>query len=281
MSTTALVLASTGTTGSATVRALLAAGATVRAATRDPSRAPAGAVPTAFDWDDRSTWGPALTGADALYLVNPAYRADEVELANALVDAARDAGVRRVVKLSAMGVEHAPESSHRQVELHIEASGLQWVHLRPTFFMDNFVNFYGGPIRSEGAIYLPAGKGRTAFIASEDIGAAAAKALLGDVSGEAWTLTGAELLDHDQVAATLADALGRPVQYVDVPSDGFAAGAREAGMPELAVDVLVSLYGAVKSDVFAHTDPRLQQVLGRPPVRFADWSVANADAWRA
>ena len=281
MSTTALVLASTGTTGSATVQALLDAGAIVRAATRDPARAPAGAVPTLFDWDDRSTWGPALAGADVLYLVNPAYRTDEVELSNALVDAAKAASVRKIVKLSAMGVEHAPESTHRLVELHIEQSGLQWVHLRPSFFMDNFVNFYGGPIQTDGAIYLPAGKGRTPFIAAGDIGAAAAKALLGNTTGEAWTLTGSELLDHDQVAAAVGDALGKPVNFVDVSSEDFASGALGAGMPALAVDVLVHLYGAVKADAMAHTDPTLHEVLGRPPVRFAEWTEAHADAWRA
>lgn len=281
MTTTALVLAATGTTGSATVRSLLDAGAIVRAATRDPSKAPAGAIPTRFDWDDRSTWEPALAGADVLYLVNPAYRADEVELAQAFVDAARTAGVRKVVKLSAMGVEHAPDSTHRRVEQYIEQSGLQWIHLRPSFFMDNFVTFYGGPIRTEGAIYLPAGKGRTPFIASDDIGAAAAEALLGDASGQAWTLTGDELLDHDQVAATLTEALGRPIQFVDVPSEGFVEGALHAGMPELAVEVLVGLYGAVKSDVFAHTDPTLEKVIGRSPITFADWSAEHVDAWRA
>ncbi|TNE89600.1 MAG: SDR family oxidoreductase [Deltaproteobacteria bacterium] len=280
MSSTVLVLASTGTTGTATVRHLLAAGATVRGATRDPSRAPKDTVPTLFDWDDRGTWGPALDGVDAVYLVNPAYRPDEVALATALVDAAKAAGVRKIVKLSAMGVEHFPESTHRQVELYIENSGLQWVHLRPTFFMENFATFYGGPIKAEGAIYLPAGDGKTPFIASTDIGASAAKALLGDDSGEAWTLTGPELLDHAEVAEKLTDALGKPVRYIDVPEQGWASSLQEAGMPPLAIDVLVGLYQGVRAHAFEQVTDTVPAVLGRSPVGFDQWSRDHKDAWQ-
>ncbi len=275
-----LVLGSTGTTGRETVRALLARGARVRAATRDPAKHTlAGAELVAFSYDDRSTWAPAFEGIDAVYLVIPGFRPDEVQVGAALIDAAQQAGVKRLVKLSAMGVEHNPESGHRQVEQLIEGSGLQWVHLRPTFFMDNFVSFYGEGIRSEGAIALPAGAGRTGFVAASDIGDAAAEALLGGVTGEAWELTGPESLDHGQVADILTDVVGKPVQFVDIAPQAHIEGMKQWGMPELAVATMSGLYQAVRAGQTAAVTPTVGAVTGHPPVRFREWAKSHAEAW--
>jgi len=231
MSRTILVLTATGTTGRATVDALVARGAAVRAATRDPSTArfPAGVEAVRFAYDDVSTWPTALAGVDALYLALPPFRTDEVELGEGLIAAAKSAGVRRIVKLSAAGVENNPASGHRRTELAIEASGLEWVHLRPSFFHENFVEFYGTTIKGDGAIYLPAGTGKTGFVGAVDIGAAAAEALLGARTGEAWTLTGPESLDHADVAAVLTRTLGREIRYVDISPEAHAERRRLVG----------------------------------------------------
>ena len=276
-----LVLSATGTTGSQTLRALVRRGADVRAASRDPQKANfgPGVQAVAFSLDDRRTWAAALQGVTALYLCFPPFRTDEVELGKALVDAAKAAGVQKIVKLSAMGVEYAPESGHRQVELYIEGSGLKWIHLRPSFFHENFINFYGATVKGDSAIYLPAGKGRTPFVAAEDIGEAAAAALLGDASGEAWTLTGPELLDHDQVAATLSAASGKNIRYVDVPREAHIEGMKSWGMPELAIQTMSGLYDMVRADAVAQLSGEVQRVLGRAPKTFAAWAAENARAW--
>lgn len=281
MSRTVLVLTATGTTGAATVNALLARGATVRAASRNPAAAtfPVGVTPVRFDLDDRSTWAAALTGIDALYLATPPFRDDEYEVISALIAAAREAGVTRIVKLSAMGVDADPTSTHRRLELLVEASGAQWIHLRPTFFMENFVEFYGGSIKTDGAIYLPAGTGETGFVAAADIGEAAATALLGDRTGEAWILTGPESLDHDRVAADLSAALGRPIRYVDVPPEAFDAAMAESGAPPLARQTMGGLYAMVRQGWTAGVVPTLPELTGKPATRFADWARTHASAW--
>lgn len=281
MSRTVLVLTATGTTGSATVHALVRRGATVRAATRDPGRAsiPAGATAVAWSYDDRATWTPALDGVDALFLVIPPFRADEAELGAAIIDAARAAGVRRIVKLSAAGVENSPESGHRRIELAVEASGLEWVHLRPSFFNENFIESHGAGIKNDGAIYLPAGKGKTGFISAADIGEVAAAALLGDKTGEAWTLTGPESLDHDEVAEIFTRELGRPIRFVDVPPDAFAATLRSYGADDVTVETLGGLYGFVRAGWTGGLSDDVERALGRKPQTFADWVRANVSAW--
>ncbi|MBM4366365.1 MAG: NmrA family NAD(P)-binding protein [Deltaproteobacteria bacterium] len=281
MSRTVLVLTATGTTGAATVKALLAQGAVVRAGTRDPSKASfaAGVQAVAWSYDDRATWNAALQGVDALYLAMPPFRADEAEVGTAILAAAKAAGIKRIVKLSAIGVEANPASPHRQVELAIEASGLDWVHLRPSFFMENFIEFYGGPIKAEGALYVPAGKGKTGFVAAADIGAMAAAALLGNATGEAWVITGPEALDHDDVAALIGDATGKPVKYHDIPAQVFADALRSFGSSEVGVATMSALYEYVRNGWTGALTGEVERVLGRPPTPFADWARAHAAAW--
>jgi len=116
---TILVLGGTGKTGRRVVNQLKNAGHTARAAARHGD--------THFDWDDRSTWGPALAGADALYLVPPALRNDYVPDAQALLAQARDAGVRHVVHLSARGADAGPAPEQNPLyatEQAAAASGL-------------------------------------------------------------------------------------------------------------------------------------------------------------
>ena len=280
MSKSVLVLTATGTTGSQVVKSLVRRGATVRAATRDPAAAkfPANVESVAFSYDDPTTWPAAFAGIDAVYLAYPGFRPDEIALGKALIAAAKAAGVKKLVKLSAIGVEGNPEGGHRQVELAIESSGLDWVHLRPNFFHENLIEFYGHGIKTEGAIFLPAGEGATSFIAAEDIGEAAAIALLGDKTGEAWTLTGPESLPHGDVAAVLTDVLKKPIRYENISPEAHIEGMRGFGMPELAVQQMSALYGFVKAGWVSQISSDLPNVIGRPGKGLREWAVAHREA---
>ncbi len=276
---TTLVLSATGTTGSATVRSLLARGATVRAATRSPATAnlPSGAEAVRFDPLDRSTWSAALTGVRRLYLCMPNSFAEQVDTTLALIDAAKAHGVERIVTLSAFRADVITYSPHKQLEAAIEATGLQWVHLRPNFFADNFLSSVG----PDGSIAVPAGDGHTSFIAAADIGDAAAEALLGTRTGEVWTLTGPEALSHDEVASILSDVLGRGVAYHDIPAETFVQMLTQyTGASLDKATALSKVYSDdVASGAYAPVFADFGQVLGRPPTSFRQWAQDHADAF--
>lgn len=281
--TNVLVLGSTGTTGREVVRALVERGAAVRAATRNPSTAtsPTGVEVVQFDPDNADTWPVAFEGIDALYFVLPAFRADEAELGRRIIAAAVDAGVQRIVKLSAAGVDAMPQSGHLQLERAIEASGVDYVHLRPTFFVDNFVNFYGHGVANDGVIALPADDGKTSFIAASDIGDVAAEALLGSATGETWTLTGDESLTHADVAAILSEVLDREVRYANITPEQHIEGMKAHGMPPVGQQVMSALYGFVRAGYTADISPTVEQVLGRKPVTVREWATKHRAAWAA
>src|SRR4051794_29882056 len=137
-----LVTGASGRAGSEIVRALAARGVAVRAFVRDPGRAAFadGVQPVVGDLDDAASVRAALDGVEAVVLSGPD---DPRRVAReaALIDAAVAVGVRRMVKLSALGA--APGSPvpfwdwHGRVEEHLRAAGSSWTILRPSFYMTN------------------------------------------------------------------------------------------------------------------------------------------------
>src|SRR5687767_14318927 len=131
---TILVTDATGTIGSNVVTELLKLGdVKVRVATRDRNKVPAGAEAVDFDWENAATIAAAVKGADAVFLLTPLVE-NSTPYAAALVDAAKAAGVKKIVKLSGAGADQPGFpliKNHADQEKLLQASGLKWVALRP------------------------------------------------------------------------------------------------------------------------------------------------------
>src|SRR6266404_3037531 len=157
MAKTVLVTGATGTVGRDVAKQLSRKGSAVRAGVRDQiearKRFDDGIDLVAFDFQDVGSFGDALDGVEKVFLLPPLIP-NQVELANAFVDAAKRAGVRHLVKLSAIGADAAPPFTvgkwHAANEQHIRESGLGFTFLRPNSFMQNFTTYF--PPR-DGAIY--------------------------------------------------------------------------------------------------------------------------------
>lgn len=281
MSEIIFVTGATGTVGQSIVRELTARGAAVRAGTRNPARlAQQANVEAVFlDYEQPASFAPALAGVSALALLSPPFGpAGEVEQAAALVAAAQAAGVRQIVKLSAMGVEANDDAPHRQVEQLIERSGLAYTHLRPNFFMQNYLTYFGDDVR-RGVIFLPAGDGKQSLVDARDIGAAFAAVLTNPAAhhNRAYTLTGAEALDHHQIAGLLSRAVGSEVRYANPSPEEYRA-TLAAGVPTPMIESMVGLYGIVAAGYAAAISPDLPELIGRAPISFAQFAADHAAA---
>jgi uncharacterized protein YbjT (DUF2867 family) len=224
MTSTILVTTATGTVGRALVEQLAGAGERVRAGSRAPERiaAAAGVEPIRFDFRDPATYGPALDGVDRVFVLVPTGESAPFELALPFLKAATADKARKIVLMTADGVQYSDEIPYRQLELFVERSGAPFVILRPSWFMDNFHTYWHAPITQAGVIPVPAADARTAFIDSRDIAAAAAAALRSDrFNGRAFSLTGPEALTYAEAAATLTAAAGRTISYAPVEDDAF------------------------------------------------------------
>ncbi|MCY7402005.1 MAG: NmrA family NAD(P)-binding protein [Nocardioides sp.] len=281
-----LVVGATGNVGGAVVRSLLARGRSVRAAGSAPAeleRLFPGAGAARLDLLDPSTFDPAVEGASALFLLRPPAISSVGPTLNALVDRATLAGVRHVVFSSVSGADTNRVVPHHRVETHLRASPTSWTILRPGFFAQNLADAYRADIVEDGRIYLPAGRGRAAFIDARDIGEVAAVVLADPAShaGAGYTLTGPEALSFDQVAAIVSRQLGRSVSYRPASVLGYARHLYRRAMPLVQVVVQTVLHTGLRWGQAETVDPTLERLLGRPGGTLEQYVHDHRATWAA
>jgi uncharacterized protein YbjT (DUF2867 family) len=274
-----LVTGATGNAGSAVVRALIEAGAPVRALARD-SRAslPKGATVAVGDLNRPETLTPHLDGVEAAFLLS-GYRGLEETLANM-----RAAGLTRVVLLSSSAapsgdLTNAVARYHVLSERAVRESGLAWTFLQPNTFMTNTLQWL--PQLQQGdTVRAPFADVAVATIDPDDIGAVAAAALTSDAhAGRAYRLSGPESLQPADRVAILADVLGRELRF-EGQSNDEARAEMSAAMPPEYVEAFFSFFVDGQLDE-SQVLPTVEEVTGRPPRSFRDWAAAHREALAA
>lgn len=280
-----LVTGAVGNVGGAVTRSLLASAQPVRAADRDPERVDAafGSAVAAvrLDFEQPSTFGPALEGVGAVFLMRPPRIARVGPTLNAFVDRAFEAGVTHVVFSSVAGAENNPLLPHHRVERHLMASGSAWTLLRPGFFAQNLGGPYRDDVREDNRLYLPAGDGRVAFLDVRDLGDVAAKVFADPAPHRerAYTLTGGEAISLHQVAQVLSAHLERPITYQPATVPGYVRhlGGRGTPLPQILVQTLLHV-GLRRGDAEG-VEPALAQLLGRSPRTMTDYIRDHLALW--
>ncbi|MFW6329573.1 MAG: NmrA family NAD(P)-binding protein, partial [Alkalispirochaetaceae bacterium] len=275
MGETVLLTGATGNVGAAAARSLSAAGVPVRIMARDPERAraeiedPRGVCTfTPGSFDGRVPGKELFNGVDRLFLMRPPQIKEVGTLMFPFLQAAREAGVRRVVFLSLLGAQRLPFVPHRKLEKEILRLGFDAAFLRAGFFMQNLDGLFRSFIREERSLPAPAGESRTSFVDARDLGEAAAR-LLGDHTGRhgAFELTGPESLTYGEVASALSTELGVAVTYPAPSRREFESVALAKGWDQRYVKVVSRLFITVNLGLAAKVTGEPQALLGREPRR--------------
>lgn len=281
------VVGATGTTGSEVVAELLRRGADVRALTRDPEKATTILGPevqiVAADFERRETLDVALRGIEAVYLLAPD-SPRMVQQERIAIEAAAAAGVRRIVKQSALGADPGSPIHflrwHAQSERLLQASGLAVTILQPNFYMQNFSDF-APLIAAEGRFYAPMKAGRLSMVDGRDVAAVAATALAEDGhEGATHVITGPEALSFAEAAEDLSAALGTEVRYVDIPPEDARQGMLEGGMPGWLVDDMIQVFQVFSEDHGAMVTDVVRRIGKREPRTFAEFARENVATFR-
>lgn len=272
-----LVTGATGTIGGHVVRLLTERGVPFRAMSRT-----SGDLPNAVraDFTDPTSLASAVTDVDAVFLVTvPPTPSTAHDLA--LLTAAREAGVRKIVKLSAIGSGEQFDGAvvgawHLAAEQAIEDSGLAWTMLRPPSFASNFL-WYRDQINAGEPIPDMLGPARQAIVDPRDVSAVAVEALLDDKhDGQRYDLTGPELLTFADQATILERVLARPIKTVAVDADAQLAAT---GMPPEAATAVATGVGWARAGGAAYVTDQVSRVLGRPAGTFERWAVDHLTAF--
>jgi uncharacterized protein YbjT (DUF2867 family) len=280
-----LITGAGGNVGREVLKQIAQTGAQVRAAFQSVSKAaaaPSGVEIVTVDFNQPETLRAALKGVDRVFLVGPP-TAQLPALERKAVDVIRQSDVRQVVKLSAMGGREAIfPRQHAQSEDYILSSSVPYTFLRPNGFMQNMVNYNAPTINTQNAFYGSEGDGRVSHIDIRDVAAVALKALTEDGHvGKAYTLTGPEALTNTEIAQILADDLGREIRYVNLPPAQIKQALLAAGVPEWNADALLDLQRLYREGKAATVTRDVEQILGRKPVSFAQFSRDYKHAFEA
>jgi len=274
MGRTLLITGATGSVSSALRATLQGSDFDIRAMIRDQAMAAPlqdqGVQVVVGDLDDPRSLPPAFKGVQDLWLLVPnGPRAPEHSM-NA-VWAARQAGVERVVRLSAIGAAHdAPTRSgrlHALSDRELQASGMSWTILRPHWFMQNLLN-EAGDISARGTFCLNAADGRLAMIDVRDIAEFAARVLTDGPQhhdGKTYTPTGPQSVSFVDVAQRLTRILGKPVGYMPVSDEAQRKALLDHGIPTWITDMLIEHSQAYAAGWGNYTSSDFLDIVGHPP----------------
>jgi uncharacterized protein YbjT (DUF2867 family) len=282
-----LVVGGTGVVGSAVVAALRAAGHQPRIMSRSAdgaARLPPGTDYVQADLERPATLPPAFSGMDGVFLLAPIGRSETAQ-ALAGVDAAKAAGLTRIVYLSALmppGSEAIPHvASKIPVERAVQASGLPWTVLRPNHLFQT-----DAPLRDEimtGGVYpQPLGARGLNRLDVRDLAEAAANAFTRGAGGIV-PINGPRGLTGDDTARLYSECLRRPVRYAGDDLDVWEKAASAVSSPWVAHSLRMMYDYYIRHG--AHASGRdfaaQENLLGRAPRPFETFVEEVAGEWSA
>ncbi|MGJ6966317.1 NmrA family NAD(P)-binding protein [Streptosporangium sp. G11] len=280
---TILVTGATGNTGRRVADRLVERGHRVRTASRHrPERPEAARRHVRFDWDDQDTYRAVLDGVRGIYLIPPLGDTEPARQMRPFLDLALDAGVRRVVLLSASAVP-AGGTGLGLVHTAIGEMFPEWAVLRPSWFMQNLANdhMHAHGIRERGEIVTATGDGRVGFIDAADIAAVAVRALTDPVPHNTdHLLTGPQALSYAEVAATITELSGRPVRHRGVTVDVLRQRLADTGIPDDFAALLAGMDHAIAGGAEDRTTSTVTDVTGDAPTSFREFCAVHARRWR-
>jgi uncharacterized protein YbjT (DUF2867 family) len=282
-----LLTGATGKTGSETAKALAARGVKARALVRNPDKAAAlgqaGIELVVGDASNADSVRKALVGISKLLILLPNSRS-QLDLEKGLVDLARSAGVRHIVKMSSMEAKASADTPipkiHWDSEEYIRASGLAWTMIKPNFFMQNLLA--SAPRIKEGkAFSLPMGNGKTAMADARDIGAVTAEALAGKGhEGKSYEITGPELLTFGEVAERFSEVLGTKISYVAADPAAYLEILKRVLPNEWHANAVSELFREIAEGGLKHKTDTFRQLMGREPISLSQFIRDHIAAFR-
>lgn len=264
------VTGSTGRLGGRVARRLATAGAPQRLVVRDVDRAPALARTDVAraDYRDAEAGRAALAGVTTVFMVSAEETVDRVDRHRTFVDAAVDAGIEHIVYTSfynaAADATFTLARDHYATEQHIRASGAAWTFLRDNLYLD-FIRYFAG---EERIIRGPAGDGRVAAVALDDIADAAAAVLSSpaDHAGQTYDLTGPEAFSFADAAEILTAETGQRFGYHAETIDEAYRSRASYGAPDWQVEAWVSTYLAVATGELEGVSDHVARLTGHQPI---------------
>ena len=218
--------------------------------------------------EDDAALNQAMEGVQKALVLLPNSE-QQLFLEKKVVDAALEANVQHIVKMSSM--EAVPEATspipklHMQSENYIKNSGMNWTMIKPNFFMQNLLGS-GKTIVEQNKFFLPMGEGKAGMIHTKDVGTVIAKVLSEDGhEGQNYEVTGPEILSFHDVAEIFSKVLGKKVDYINVPIDEYKKTLSQFLTNQWYLDSVIDLFKDIAEGGIEDKTDTFQDLIGKSP----------------
>lgn len=272
-----LILGASGNVGSEIAKILKAKGEEVALAT---SKKPEKADQVHLNLATGEGLEEAFKNVDRAFLLAPPGYTNQDELLKPVIDLAKKQGLKKVVLMTAMGVDASDENPMRKAELYLDAAGVDYNIIRPNWFMQNFNTFWLHGILTSQKIFLPVGEAKGSFIDSRDISAVAAELLFNNTwNKQAFILTGEESLNHDEVASIISEVTGKNITFEDVTPELMKDQLLGAGLPSDYADFLLMILSFFKLGYSSSVTNSVKEITGKNPISFRQYAEDYKGSW--
>jgi uncharacterized protein YbjT (DUF2867 family) len=271
MTNNILVTGATSNISTAIIKQLVSDGQSVRALVRDSKKAEnlkdLGVELRIGDLEKPVTLNQVFSGIDTAFILTaPTPRAPE-QFSNALW-AARQAGVKRIVRLSAFGAEHnAPTINsrlHALSDSELVASGMTYTIIKPHFFMQNLSMAIKNSV-DEGVLRFSLGDGKLALIHTNDIAEFAAKILTTNKHDNVvYTITGPESISLYEVASEVSSIIHKTIKYEPATVEQFLEVMANMGIDDFTLNLLRDYLNAYSNNWGDIVSNDFSKIMGKP-----------------
>lgn len=225
-----------------------------------------------FDFEDANSYITAFEGIDILFLLRPPQIADVDKVFRPMIDSAYKSGIRKVAFLSVQGADKMSYIPHAKIEKLIKEKGLEYVFLRPSYFMQNLTTTLADDIQA-GKIFLPAGKAKFNWVDVTNIGESAAKVLLNfdKYSQQALDITGSENLSFPEVISIINSILGINLKYESPNLIRFFRHKKHQGIATPMILVMIMLHFLPRFQKAPHISDNYLKITGCKPTLLSEF----------
>jgi len=176
-----------------------------------------------FDFENKSTHSKAFDQIDILFLLRPPHISDINEVFRPMLNLAKENGISKVVFLSVQGAEKSKVIPHNKIEQLIEELQINYIFVRPGYFMQNLTTTLLPEIINNKTITLPSGKAKFNWIDVKNVGEAVAILItkFENYQNRAYEITGTENKDFEEVADLLTDITGERIRFNSINPISF------------------------------------------------------------
>ena len=197
-----------------------------------------------FDFEDPGTFNEALQNVDCLFLLRPPHIANVDKFFKPLIQKVKEEGVKEIVFLSVQGAERSSVIPHNKIEKLIKENNLDYIFLRPSYFMQNLTTTLLDDIKEKQKIILPSGKAKFNWIDGKNIGEVAAQVIhdFENFKNQAFEVTGHENRDFYEVSDLIRKITGKEVRYQSVNPIRFFRIKKKDGLKQGMIFVMIMLH---------------------------------------